>query len=268
MKQDDRAIGIFDSGLGGLTILKEVHALLPRENLIYFGDTAHVPYGSKSKETVTEYSLNIARFLESKKVKLIIIACNTASALALSAVKKHTKAPVLGVISPGAKCAVNKNKGGKVAVLGTEATVKSKAYVKEIAKLDKKTEVKQYACPLFVPVIEEGILNGELLDLVINKYLAPLKKMKPAAVILGCTHYPVIKKHISRILGGKTLLVDSAEETAKEAKKLLTEKGLLKQNGKGKIEIYASDSPARFSKLAVNIIGGKKPKVKENRFYI
>lgn len=268
MKLDEKSIGIFDSGLGGLTILKQVRRLMPRENLIYFGDTAHVPYGSKSKETVTEYSLNIAKFLESKNVKLILVACNTASALALPTIRRHIKVPVLGVISPGAKCAVKASKNKNIVVLGTEALVKSKEYPKNIKKLDRKITVSQYACPLFVPVIEEGIVEDKITELIISKYLAPLKKLNADTVILGCTHYPVIKKHISRVLGSGVILVDSAEEIAKEAKELLTERLLLRRKGKGSVQIYASDSPERFSKLAVNIIGGKKPKVKESRFYI
>ena len=268
MKSDVKSIGIFDSGLGGLTILRQVRRLMPNENLIYFGDTAHVPYGSKSKETVTEYSLNIARFLESKKVKLILVACNTASALALPTLKRHIKVPVLGVINPGARRASAATKNKNIAVLGTEATIKSKEYPKHIKRIDKNITVSQFACPLFVPLIEEGLMQDKITTLVIEKYLAPLKSLNADTVILGCTHYPVIKQNITDALGGKVQLVDSAEEIAKEAKALLERKKMLKTKGKGKIEIYASDSPERFSKLAVNIIGGKRPKVKESRFYI
>lgn len=268
MKSDEKSIGIFDSGLGGLTILKQVRRLMPKENLIYFGDTAHVPYGSKSKETVTEYSLNIARFLESKKVKLILVACNTASALALPTLRRHIKVPVLGVISPGARRAAAATKNKAIVVLGTEATVKSKEYPKHIKRIDKAISVNQFACPLFVPVIEEGLLQDKITELVIQKYLAPLKDIHADTVILGCTHYPVIKQNIAAVLGQNVTLVDSAEEIAKEARALLERKKMLKTKGTGKIAIYASDSPERFSKLAVNIIGGKKPKVKESRFYI
>lgn len=270
MKSDDRAIGIFDSGLGGLTIFKQVRRQMPNENIIYFGDTAHVPYGSKSKETVTEYSINIAKFLEGKNVKLILIACNTASALALAAVKRQVKVPVLGVITPGAKCAAKTSAGKSVVVLATESTVKSKAYPKHIKKIDKGIKVAQYSCPLFVPVIEEGLTDDPITDLVIKKYLEPVKSLKADAdtVILGCTHYPVIKKNIAKVFGPGVVLVDSAEEIAKEAKELLTKKGMLKKSGKGKVQMYASDSPARFEKLAVNIIGGRKRKVKEVRMFI
>ena len=263
MKSDGRAIGIFDSGLGGLTIFKEVRAMLPRENIIYYGDTAHVPYGSKSKETVTAYSLDIAKFLEGKKVKLILIACNTASALALHTVKKHVKVPVLGVIAPGAKCAAAASKNKKVAVIATESTVKSNAYPEHIKKLDKTLKTAQYACPLFVPVIEEGLLDGPITELIIKRYLESVKNFGADTVILGCTHYPVIKKSIAKIFGKNARLVDSAEEIAKEAKTLLVQKNMLKTKGKAKIQIYASDSPQRFAKLAKSITGGGVPKVKE-----
>jgi len=268
MKNEEKSIGIFDSGLGGLTIFRAVHKLLPKENLIYFGDTAHVPYGSKSKETVTEYSLNIAKFLESKNVKLILVACNTASALALPVLKRHIKVPVLGVIEPGAACAAAASKNKNVIVLGTEATIKSKEYIKQIKKKDKKITITQCACPLFVPIIEEGLAQSDICALAIKKYLTPLKEHKADTVILGCTHYPVIKKEIGNFLGKKVVLVDSAEEIAKRAQALLAKNKLLKTKNKGKIQIYASDSPQRFSRLALNIIGGKKLKVKESRFYI
>ena len=268
MKNEEKSIGIFDSGLGGLTIFRAVHKLLPKENLIYFGDTAHVPYGSKSKETVTEYSLNIARFLETKNVKLILVACNTASALALPVLKRHIKVPVLGVIEPGAACAAAVSKNKHVIVLGTEATIKSKAYIKQIKKKDKKINITQCACPLFVPIIEEGLAASDICALAIKKYLTPLKAEKADTVILGCTHYPVIKKEIGNFLGKKVALVDSAEEIAKRAQALLAKKKLLKTKNKAKIQFYASDSPERFAHLALNIIGGKKLKVKESRFYI
>lgn len=268
MKPNEQAIGIFDSGLGGLTILRAVKKLMPKENIIYFGDTAHSPYGSKSKETVAEYSLNIAKFLESKKVKLILVACNTASALALPVLKRHIKAPVLGVIEPGAACAAKAAANKKVTVLGTEATVKSKEYIKNIKKLDKSIAVTQYACPLFVPIIEEGLAGSDICKLAIKRYLTPLKTDKADTVILGCTHYPVIKEDIAKFLGPKVTLVDSAEEIAKRAKDALLRAGLLKTGGKSSTQIYASDLSERFSRLALNIIGGKKLKVKENRFYI
>ena len=265
MKTRQNAIGIFDSGLGGLTILKEVRRAMPSENIIYFGDSAHVPYGSKSKETVSQFSLDIAKFLESKKVKLILVACNTASALALDSLKNHISVPILGVITPGAKAAVQaKNK--TIFVIGTRATIKSGAYAKEIKKINKQAQVKQIACPLFVPLIEEGLADDKITELTIKKYLAAVKKFGPCTLILGCTHYPVLKKNIAKFLP-KAVLVDSAKEITKEAKKLIEKKNLLNKQGKGKIELFVSDSPENFAKQAKTILGFNL-KAKEIRFYI
>ncbi len=265
MRKAQNSIGIFDSGLGGLTILKELRKAMPHENIIYFGDSAHVPYGSKSKETVSQFSLDIAKFLESKKVKLILVACNTASALALDTLKKHISIPILGVITPGAKAATQaKNK--HIFVIGTRATVKSGAYAKEIKKLNKQVKVKQIACPLFVPLIEEGLAYDKITKLAIEKYLKEIKKAGPSTLILGCTHYPVIKENIAKFLP-KVILVDSAKEITKEAKLLLEKENLLNKTGKGKIELFVSDSPKNFSALAKTILGFNL-KAKEIRFYI
>jgi glutamate racemase len=259
---NNKPIGIFDSGLGGLTILKQVRKLLPKENIIYFGDTAHVPYGSKSKETVTEYSVNIAKFLEQKGVKFILIACNTASSLALPAVKKCVKIPVLGVIEPGAKAAVKRTKNNKVLLLGTQSTIRSKAYAKTLKKLNKKIAVLEKACPLFVPLIEEGLQDDVLTDLTIKKYLASFKKSGVDAVILGCTHYPLIKDKIGGFFGKNAAIVDSSQEVARETRRLLENKNCLKTNGKGKVQIYLSDKTDKFAKLAQNIMGVKLPEAK------
>ncbi len=260
-----KAIGIFDSGLGGLTILRQVHKILPKENLIYFGDTAHVPYGSKSKKTVTRYSLDIAKFLESKNVKLILAACNTASALALDTLKKQIKTPLIGVIKAGAGRAAALSKNRKILILATQATVESKAYPRALKKLNAKIKTLQVACPLFVPVIENGFAKDEIAALAIKKYLTPVKKMSADTVILGCTHYPLIKKGISDFLGNKINLVDSSEEVAKSAEEILERRGLLNQRGRGRVEIYASDCPLLFAKAARVILGKTKLKIKERK---
>ena len=265
MGKAQNSIGIFDSGLGGLTILKEVRKVMPKENIIYFGDSAHVPYGSKSKETVCQFSLDIAKFLESKKVKLILVACNTASALALSTLQKHISVPILGVITPGARAAT-KEKNKNIFVIGTSATVKSGAYEQEIKKINKQTKVKQLACPLFVPLIEEGLASDKITKLAIEKYLKSVKTVGSCTLILGCTHYPVIKNHIAKFLP-KAILVDSAKEITKEAKILLEKENLLNKTGKGKIELFVSDSPKNFTELAKKILG-LNLKAKEIRFYI
>ena len=265
MRKAQNSIGIFDSGLGGLTILKEIRKAMPRENIIYFGDSAHVPYGSKSKETVTQFSLDIAKFLESKKVKLILVACNTASALALNTLQRHISVPILGVITPGAKAATQ-TKNKNIFVIGTRATIKSEAYAKEIKKLNSKASVKQIACPLFVPLIEEGLADDKITKLTIEKYLSEVKKFGSCTLILGCTHYPVIKKNIANFLP-KAVLVDSAKEITKEAKFLLEKENLLNKTGKGKIELFVSDSPKNFTELAKRFLGFNL-KAKEIRFYI
>lgn len=250
-----RAIGIFDSGLGGLTILKTLSKALPKEKLLYFGDTVNVPYGSKSKAAVTRFSLDIARFLESQKVKLIIVACNTASALALAELQKKISVPVIGVIEPGALKAAQCTRTGKVAVIATEATVQSKAYPRALKRLDKRIRAYQRACPVFVPLIEEGWVHKKAGELIICDYLDGVAKSGADTVILGCTHYPVIKKLIAAKLGKSIQLVDSAEAVAEEAKTRLTRTGLLNPKGRGGLKIYASDAPARFQRLAKHILG-------------
>ena len=249
------SIGIFDSGLGGLTILKTLSAALPKENYIYFGDTANTPYGSKSKNTVTRFSLDIARFLEKQKVKLIIVACNTASALALKDLQKKIPIPIMGVIKPGALKAMQNTKNGRVAVLATEATVQSNAYPTELLRLNKKLRIIQQPCPLFVPLIEEGWRHPKGGDCIIDDYLKTVIKSKADTLILGCTHYPVIKQKIAKKLSKEVKLVDSAEVLAEEVKSFLQKSGLLNTKSKGSLKVYASDDPARFKHLAKHILG-------------
>ena len=252
-----KAIGVFDSGLGGLTILKELHRTLPHENLIYFGDTANVPYGSKSKPTVTRFSLDIARFLEKQGIKMLIIACNTASALALTELRKSCSVPVLGVIEPGSQKAVQTTRNGKIAVLGTEATVKSKAYPKAILKHNSRLHVTQQACPLFVPLVEENWAKTPAARLIAQTYLAPVLRSRADTVILGCTHYPILKPMLSALLGKKVNLVDSAESLAQAAKQFLQQHQQLEKTGKGRLTLYASDDPARFKRLAARLLADK-----------
>ena len=250
-----QAIGIFDSGLGGLTILKALRKALPHENLIYFGDTANVPYGSKSKETVSQFSLNIARFLEAEQVKLIIVACNTASALALPTLRKHIRLPIMGVIEPGAQKAAQTTQNNNIAVLGTEATVRSKAYPKTILKYAPGAKIFQQACPLFVPLVEENWHKKPMASLVAREYLSAIQKTPADTVILGCTHYPVLKPVLTKILGRKIKLVDSSDTTAEAARKFLTEKHLLENIGRGTLTVYTSDDPKRFKRLAGHLLG-------------
>ena len=252
-----KSIGVFDSGLGGLTVLKALRRTLPHENLIYFGDSANVPYGSKSKQTVTRFSLDIARFLESQGVKMIVVACNTASALALPELRKHCRVPVLGVIEPGAKQAAATSRNGKIAVLGTEGTVKSNAYAKAILKYHPRARVIQQACPLFVPLVEENWASQPATRLVAQTYLSSVRRHRADTVILGCTHYPVLKKVISDVLGPQVKLVDASQAVAQAVQDFLRENKQHQSTGKGKLTVYASDDPIRFKRLATYLLADK-----------
>jgi glutamate racemase len=246
----NRPIGIFDSGIGGLTVLREIDKLLPYEDIIYFGDTARVPYGNKSKSTVIKFSTQNLLFLLKKKVKLIIIACNTSTALALDYFKDTFSVPVIGVIEAGAKKAINVSRGNKIGIIATRSTVNSSSYKKEILKRNKLVKVYQKACPLFVPLVEEAILEGPIVDSIIRMYLQEFKNKKIDTVVLGCTHYPLLKKAISAYLKG-VHIVDSAKEVALHSQELLSERNLRKESTKsGKREFYVSDEPASFMHLA------------------
>jgi len=252
-----QAIGVFDSGIGGLTILRALRKMLPHENFIYFGDTANVPYGGKSKAAVTRLALAVAHFLQSKDVKLIVVACNTASAQALPTLSKQLHVPVMGVISPGAQAAVTATSKRKIAVLGTQGTIESQAYVKAIHKHDKTLCVVQQACPLFVPLAEEGFAYKPAAELIAREYLAPVKKSGADTVILGCTHYPILKDLITRILGPHITLVDSADTLANAVKSFLQKKQLAATVGHGTLKLYASDSPQKFTRSAHKLLGEK-----------
>lgn len=248
-------IGVFDSGLGGLTVLRALRELMPSENLIYYGDTAHVPYGSKSAQTVTRYSLDIASFLASKHAKLLVVACNTASSLALPALRRAVKIPVLGVISPGAQAAAGCTRNRRVGIIGTEATIKSGKYRDEIKKNDPRIRVYGLPCPLFVPLVEEGWWDNEIASLTAKNYLSPLRNSGIDTLILGCTHYPVLKPLIQRAMGPKVRLVDSASAMAEQVREKLGETGMQRTGGKGKTVFYASDDPNRFRRMAKNLLG-------------
>lgn len=257
----NRPIGIFDSGLGGLTVLKAVSALLPNENVIYFGDTAHVPYGSKSKKTVTAYSLEIAKFLTARDIKILVIACNTASAVAADVIRKHFPIPVVDVITPGSRLACETTKTGKIAVIGTEGTIRSGAYTKAVHKIKEGSVVIAKPCPLFVPLVEEGWWDEKITELTARKYLDEVKKSGADTLILGCTHYPVLKPVLNRVMGGSVTLVDSAESTARAVRDILHKKNLLRDRPNAKTAVYASDDPERFARLAANILGKPLKKV-------
>jgi glutamate racemase len=242
---DDRPIGVFDSGVGGLTVVKEVMKQLPEESIIYLGDTARVPYGVRSAETVLRYSYENALFLISKGVKAIVIACNTSSAVSLESIRRDFPVPVIGVVEPGARAAVIKAHSKKVAVIGTETTINSRSYEQAIKAIDRSVEVTSIACPLFVPLIEEGWLDGEIVNLTIRKYLSPIIGDGSEVLVLGCTHYPMLKKVIKDIVG--IPLIDSAVETASEVKRVLSQQGLLCHKGRvPDKEFFVTDAPEKF----------------------
>ncbi|WP_424246009.1 glutamate racemase [Elusimicrobium posterum] len=262
---NNKPIGIFDSGLGGLTILKEMRRVLPKENIIYFGDSAHVPYGSKSPETVTEFSMQIAKFLETLDIKFLVVACNTASAFALPKLQKEIKVPVIGVIEAGALQAACKTKKNHIAVIGTQGTINSGSYPAAIKKLNKKHKVFALSAPLLVPVIEEGWGQSKVASMVAKEYIAPVIKSGADTLILGCTHYPIIKPLIKK-LAPKLALVDSAEAVCAQLKDYLTEKDMLKTKGKPLITIFSSDAPKAFGQKAAIILESKPPKVMLKKF--
>ena len=247
-------------------MFKAVRRLMPRENIIYFGDTARVPYGTKSKEAVIAFSKEITALLSRRGVKLIIVACNTASSLALEEARKVSKAPVIGVIEPGARAAAAATVNSSILVTGTTATVASGAYRRALKKLKPGVKVCEKACPLFVPLVEEGWSSKKLTELVAVEYLAPLKKKDFDTVILGCTHYPLLKKVVRRVLGGGIRIVDSAEVTAAEAMNNLASRKLLNATGPGRAWFIASDAPEKFKLLALRLLGIKIGRVEVHRF--
>ena len=250
-------IGVFDSGVGGLTVAREIMRQIPKERIIYFGDTARVPYGSKSKETIIRFSRQIIRFLQSKGVKAIVIACNTASALALETVQPEFDIPILGVVKAGAKEAAKVTKNGKIGVIATESTIESQLYTKEIHSHKPNAQVLGKPCPLFVPLVEEGWLHDPVTDEVAARYLKELQDKQVDTLILGCTHYPLLRSTIRKIMGDGVCLVNPAYETALELGRLLEEKGLAGE-GTEKNEFpyrfYVSDLADEFKAFANSIL--------------
>ena len=251
-------IGVFDSGLGGLTVVKAMQAILPNESIVYFGDTARVPYGNKSADLIKKYSLQISDFLLEHDSKLIIVACNTATALALSELQKSLNIPVLGVVKPGVKSAIKNIENKRIGVIGTLSTIESGIYEKEIKSINQSIQVFSTPCPLFVPLVEEGWLDEPATRLIAEKYLKPIKKSKVDALILGCTHYPLLTKIIQEVMAPKTKLVDSAKAMALETAKVLKMKEMLNNNSnKGDLKLFVSDLPAQFETVASRFLGEK-----------
>jgi glutamate racemase len=257
------AIGVFDSGVGGLTVVKELIRQLPYEDIVYFGDTARVPYGIKSKETVIRFSIENILLLLKHNVKLICVACNTASSVALPAIKKHFRLPLVGVISPGVREAVYATKNKRIGVIGTKGTIKSRTYEFEIKELDPEAKVVACACPLFVPFVEEGWLSGKVVLDVARVYLKPLKDSRVDTVILGCTHYPLLKPVIRQVLGKNVTLIDSAKQVAIEVKNILMRENILNKGPhRARQRFYVSDNPEWFCDLAKRFLGEPIKEVK------
>jgi len=251
-------IGVFDSGVGGLTVLRSLEKLLPNENFIYYGDTARVPYGNKSDSTVLTYAFEDALFLLRKGAKLLVVACNSATSVAFGDLQTYFKIPVIGVINPGAKAAVKASKGGGIGVLGTAATIRSNAYQKAISALNPELSVKAVSCPLFVPLAEEGLENDELSILAAKKYLEPIVNSSIDTLVLGCTHYPLLAEVIGKVAGSSVTLVDSADTAAAEVKSVLSTSRLLNPSSqKGEFSFYLSDFQEHFLSIGERILGRK-----------
>jgi glutamate racemase len=258
-----KPIGVFDSGVGGLTVVRELIRQLPSEDIVYFGDTARVPYGIKSKETVIRFSIENILFLLKENVKLICVACNTASSFALPVILNHFRVPIVGVIGPGAKEAVYATKNKRVGVIGTRGTIKSRTYEAELKRLNPKIKVTAVACPLLVPFVEEGWLSGKVVREVAAEYLEPLKEARVDTVILGCTHYPLLRPVIKEIMGDKVTLIDSAKQVAMEVKQILSDNAWLNANGRGRHKYFVSDNPEWFSSIAERFLGGMPKAVRK-----
>ena len=251
-------IGVFDSGVGGLTVAREIMRQIPDERIVYFGDTARVPYGSKSPNTIIRYSRQIIRFLRTKNVKAIVVACNTASAFALETIKPELDIPIIGVVKPGAKVAARTTENGKIGVIGTEGTIRSEIYTKTIHRENKDAQVMGRACPLFVPLVEEGWIKDPVTVAVAERYLQPFKESDIDTLILGCTHYPLLRSTVREIMGEGVNLVNPAYETAVELRRLLAEQGIANdgkaQDGEEKYQFYFSDAAEKFMQFANSIL--------------
>ncbi len=255
MATREPGIGIFDSGVGGLTVVHRMTEVLPHEHLIYLGDTARYPYGTKSAEVVTQYTLENARFLLDKGVKLLVVACNTMSAVALETLRAHTDVPIIGVIEPGARAALAATRNRKVGVIGTEGTIGSGSYTRALRALDPGLEIYTRACPLFVALAEEGWVENPIAEQAAAMYLASLRQSRIDTLVLGCTHYPLLARTIGAYLGPEVQLVDSATETAREVAALLAARGIAASDGPGSTSFFVTDVPDRFIRIGSRFLG-------------
>lgn len=251
---DNRKIGVFDSGLGGLTVVREMQKLMPEESVIYFGDIARLPYGSKSKETITEFSHQIMRFLLKHDVKAVIIACGTASSNALEDLQQTYDLPITGVVEPGAREAARTTKNGRIGITGTEATIRSGAYERLLKAADPKLEVYNRACPLFVPLVEEGWFQDEVTRAVVQRYLKEIKERQVDTLVLGCTHYPLLKRLIGEEMGEAVTLVNPSSSVVREMKQYLRQHDMQSETARGEYEFYVSDSTEKFRRFGQQVL--------------
>jgi glutamate racemase len=253
-----RPIGVFDSGLGGLTVVREIRRQLPHESVVYFGDIARLPYGIKSKQQILSFSIQNTLFLLKKKIKALVIACNSSSSAAFPFLKNHFNLAVVDVIQPAAEEAVKISNGSRIGVIATQATIQSGSYEKAIKKRNPKARIFSSACPLFVPLVEEGWLNHPITDEIIEHYLQPLRKQRIDTLILGCTHYPLLKERIRKIMKNGIPIVDSAQPTVRQLASLLEKKAIsYPSNHKGSLKIFVSDLPRNFKRIGERFLGEK-----------
>ena len=263
IQECDRPIGVFDSGIGGLTVVQEITRLLPNEQIVYFGDTARVPYGTKSRESVVRFSKENTNVLLKHHVKIVVVACNTSTSWALNVLRREYALPIIGVIEPGSRRAVESSRKGCIGVITTQSTVASGKYQETILRMNPRVKVFQKACPLFVSLVEEGWLDHHVTESVAEEYLAPIRKAGIDTLILGCTHYPLLKPVLQKVMGRGVTLVDSATETAREVKVLLESSGLgRKSHHPPKHEFLVSDEPEHFRIVAKRFLGHDLSKVK------
>jgi glutamate racemase len=252
-----RPIGVFDSGIGGLTVLRALTEALPAEDFIYLGDTARLPYGTKSNEVILRYSRENSEFLLAKGIKMLVVACNTSSAVALGDISRMTVVPVVGVIEPGAAAAVKASRSGKIGVIGTEATIASGAYTRAIQELRPRAEIYTRACPLLVPLVEEGWTENEIAERAVACYLESLKQSGIDTLLLGCTHYPLLRGLFERVLGPAVRIVDSAGAAAAAVSKRLNKLGLARLHGGGSQSFFVTETPERFVRVGRRFIGDR-----------
>lgn len=266
MADRNSPIGVFDSGVGGLTVAREIMRQIPDERIIYFGDTARLPYGTKSSDTIIRYTRQNIRFLMAQDVKAIVIACNTATAFALETVEKELDIPIIGVIHAGAKTAIDSTQNGKIGIIGTEGTIRSGVYTRVMKEMKEDIEVIGKACPLLVPLVEEGLLHDSVTDEIASRYLSELKGKFIDTLVLGCTHYPLLRSTVGRLMGPEVNLVNPAYETALELKQILGDNQLLceiKDQSQEKYCFYVSDLAEKFTNFAASILPGQVKETKQ-----